>query len=160
MAAYGLAEAMKEAEAVCDFAIKHKNAMAYCKATELRAKLSGLLIDRIEVVPVDLKGALEQARHRVVMVNAPPPCAEPVPDLAVTGGAHWTPHIPGNPPRDGVGANTATDLCAMVSQECGRKMLDERIGIAGVPTGVPPRIAKRHTETSTSAVTRWCFSRF
>ena len=57
-----------------------KMLMAYCKATELRAKLSGLLIDRIEVVPVDLKGALEQARHRVVMVNAPPPCAEPVPD--------------------------------------------------------------------------------
>ena len=73
MAAYGLAEAMREAEAVCAFAKKHKNAMAYCKGTELRAKLSGLLIDRIEIVPVDLKGALEAAKSRVLtMIDITP----------------------------------------------------------------------------------------
>jgi hypothetical protein len=65
LAAYDLAAAMKEAEAVCAFAKQHKNAMAYCKATELRAKLSGLLIDKVEVVTVDLKGALLDARTRV-----------------------------------------------------------------------------------------------
>ncbi len=69
MAAYGLGEAMRKAEAVCAFAKKHKNAMAYCKGTELRAKLSGLLIDRFEIVPVDLKGALEAARLRVINVT-------------------------------------------------------------------------------------------
>src|ERR1043165_1177456 len=66
VAVYDLATAMKEAEDVCAFAKLHKNAMAYCKATELRAKLSGLLIDRIEGIPVDLVGALERAERRGV----------------------------------------------------------------------------------------------
>lgn len=54
--AYDLVRAMTEAQAVCDFAKQHKNAMAYCKGTELRAKLSGRLIERVEVVAVDLRG--------------------------------------------------------------------------------------------------------
>jgi hypothetical protein len=64
MAVYDLATAMQEAEAVCAFAKKHRNAMAYCKGTELRAKLSGLLIDRVEIATVDLTGALERAEAR------------------------------------------------------------------------------------------------
>ena len=59
---------MREAEEVCAFARKHKNAMAYCKGTELRAKLSGLLIERVETVTVDLRGSLDQARERVLKV--------------------------------------------------------------------------------------------
>jgi hypothetical protein len=66
MAVYDLATAMREAQAVCAFAKKHRNAMAYCKGTELRARLSGLLIDRVEVVTVDLKGALLAAERRVL----------------------------------------------------------------------------------------------
>lgn len=66
VAVYDLATAMREAEAVCAFAKLHKNAMAYCKGTELRAKLSGLLIDRVEVVEVDLRGSLERAEARVI----------------------------------------------------------------------------------------------
>ena len=69
IAVYDLATAMAEAEAVCAFAKLHKNAMAYCKGTELRAKLSGLLIDRIEVVPADLRGALDRAEARVLNVT-------------------------------------------------------------------------------------------
>jgi hypothetical protein len=69
MAAYDLAAAMKEAESAATFARLHRNPMALVKATELRAKLSGLLIDRLEVVPpVDLKGALFEARTRVITI--------------------------------------------------------------------------------------------
>jgi hypothetical protein len=70
MAAYGLVEAMKEAEFTAAFAREHRNPMALLKATELRTKLSGLLIDRLEVVPpIDLKGALEQARNRLFNIT-------------------------------------------------------------------------------------------
>lgn len=69
MAVYDLATAMREADDVCAFAKQHKNAMAYCKATELRAKLSGLLIERVEVVSVDLSGSLARAAHRVLQHN-------------------------------------------------------------------------------------------
>src|ERR1044071_3950619 len=69
VAVYDLATALKEAEDVCAFAKLHKNAMAYCKGTELRAKLSGLLIDRVEIIPVDLVGALERAERRVIDVT-------------------------------------------------------------------------------------------
>lgn len=55
MAIYGLVEAMKEAEDAAAFAKLHKNPMANVKACELRAKLSGLLIERVEVLEVDLK---------------------------------------------------------------------------------------------------------
>ena len=71
IAAYDLATAMQEALDVIAFAKKHENAMAYCKAVELRAKLSGLLIDRVEVFSMDLKGAIEKAEHRVLTVIPP-----------------------------------------------------------------------------------------
>src|SRR5438874_403124 len=45
MAAYDLAKAMAESEQVIEFAKAHKNPMAYFKAVEHRAKLSGLLIE-------------------------------------------------------------------------------------------------------------------
>ena len=66
LAGYDLAAAMKEAVDVIDFAKKNHNSMAYCKAVELRAKLSGLLIDRVEVFTADLRGAIEKAQARVV----------------------------------------------------------------------------------------------
>src|SRR6185295_17790512 len=92
---YDLATAMKEAEDVCAFAKLHKNAMAYCKGTELRAKLSGLLIERVEIATVDLVGALARAERRVVDVTPL------LPNGALETGApssiDWRPHIPGNP---------------------------------------------------------------
>jgi hypothetical protein len=74
IAAYDIASAMQEAKEARDFAIKHENPMAVVKATELRAKLSGLLIDRVEVVTVDLRGSLEQAEKRVL--NVMPTCTQ------------------------------------------------------------------------------------
>ena len=47
--------AMEEAKAAADFAMLTKNANAFCKATELRAKLSGLLIERVQVDTVNFK---------------------------------------------------------------------------------------------------------
>jgi hypothetical protein len=91
IAVYDLATAMGEAEAVCAFAKKHKNAMAYCKGTELRAKLSGLLIDRVEIVPVNLIAALEAAERRVI--NVTPLFSDGV----LAGSVRWAPRIPGAP---------------------------------------------------------------
>lgn len=70
LSAYDLAAAMKEAEDAADFAKKHKNPMANVKAVELRAKLSGLLIERVELFSMDLKGSLEQAKARVLNVTS------------------------------------------------------------------------------------------
>ncbi len=69
IAAYDVAEAMNEAKEARDFAIAHENPMAVVKATELRAKLSGLLIDRVEIATVDLTGALAKAQARVQAVG-------------------------------------------------------------------------------------------
>jgi hypothetical protein len=63
--AYDLATAMKESLEVISYAKEKGNAMAYFKAVEHRAKLSGLLIDRVMVEKVDLTAALEAARSRV-----------------------------------------------------------------------------------------------
>jgi hypothetical protein len=89
MAVYDLATAMREADDVCAFAKQHKNAMAYCKATELRAKLSGLLIDTIKIVQVDLVGALAAAERRVIDVT-------PLGAQRLEGPARWIPRIPGD----------------------------------------------------------------
>ena len=64
-----VAVAMAEAADTMEFAREKGNPMAYCKAVELRAKLSGLLIDRVEVFTADLKGALLAAAKRVIEVS-------------------------------------------------------------------------------------------
>jgi hypothetical protein len=65
IAAYGLVEAMKEVESAATFARVNKNSMALVKACELRAKLSGLLIDEIHLKTesLDLRGAIEDGRR-------------------------------------------------------------------------------------------------
>ncbi len=88
VAVYDLATAMREADDVCAFAKLHKNAMAYCKAVELRAKLSGLLIDKVEVVSVDLLAAMEAAERRVINVT---PRAQ-----SLMAPARWIPRVPGD----------------------------------------------------------------
>lgn len=69
IAAYDLAAAMKEADEAAAFAKKHKNPMANVKAVELRAKLSGLLVERVEVFDMNLRRALEDARARIMDVT-------------------------------------------------------------------------------------------
>jgi len=72
-AAYTAERAMSEAERALEFAEENKNAMAMVKAVELRAKLAGLLIERIDqrVATVDIGAALEEARGRVLSDGTP-----------------------------------------------------------------------------------------
>ena len=97
LAAYNLATAMREAQEVIDFAKKHKNSMAYFKAVQHRADLSGLLLQRVEISTVDLAGSLQRARSRVIdVLNVTPrqPCED---GLAVQGGARWNTRLAGDP---------------------------------------------------------------
>jgi hypothetical protein len=47
--AYGLERAMTEAEEAIEFARQTDNANAYVKAVELRSKLNGLLVEKVDV---------------------------------------------------------------------------------------------------------------
>lgn len=96
VAMYGVVEAMREASDAAAFAKASKQSMALVRAVELRAKLSGLLVDRVEVVNVDLRGALERAQVRVINAtqlpgpsrDASPPAALPLPSkTAIRWGA-------------------------------------------------------------------------
>ena len=104
VAVYGVVEAMAQAQKGIDLAERHKNPMAFIKGCELRAKLSGLLIDRTEVVVVDLKGSLEQAKLRVININSPALPSNggvgPATDLAVSGAAYRGPGTQGDPIGD------------------------------------------------------------
>ncbi len=64
---YSAEVAMREAEEAIEFAKETKNANALVKAVELRARLNGLIIDRIDqrmAVMVDLGEALREAKAR------------------------------------------------------------------------------------------------
>ncbi len=73
LAVYDLATAMKEAEEVITFAKGTKNAMAYFKAVEHRARLSGLLVDEfwIHHETLVLRPTLGTARSRVILTACP-----------------------------------------------------------------------------------------
>ena len=71
MMAYNLTTAMAESLEVIQYAKEKGNAMAYFKAVEHRAKLSGLLIDRIQVEKVDIRSAIIEAEARLVELDLP-----------------------------------------------------------------------------------------
>jgi len=73
--------AMAEAEDAIAFAKKNKNAMAYCKALEIRARISGLWQEKLVVESFDLKEALEYAKS---LVNWGPLPLPPVEIASVT----------------------------------------------------------------------------
>ena len=60
-----LADRLAQADEDRAFARAHTNAMAAHKSTELQCRLEGRLVDRLEIVPpLDMRKALEEARHR------------------------------------------------------------------------------------------------
>ena len=63
---YTANKAMAECEEAMAFAKANKNAMAFCKVVELRARLSGLLQDVLRVECVNIKGAIDEARNRTI----------------------------------------------------------------------------------------------
>ena len=66
MASYDLATALTDCDRAAEFARKNKNSMALVKSNELKAKLAGLLIERVEQVTVSIKEALELAKERAL----------------------------------------------------------------------------------------------
>ena len=74
-AVYGLTEAMNEALDAIAFAKENKNSMALVKAIELRSKLSGLMVEKIDLraTTVNIRTALDEARARVQNWDAPVP---------------------------------------------------------------------------------------
>lgn len=78
VAAYDLAQAMQESLDVIEFAKANKNAMAYFKAVEHRAKLSGLLIEQIHLKTeiIDIAQALEMPAS-----GSQPPSTHQFPNL-------------------------------------------------------------------------------
>lgn len=72
-AQYGIQEAVKEVDRAIQFAYDKENPNAIAKLLEHKSKLYGLLVEKIDVktTHIDLKGALEQAKQRVlVQLNA------------------------------------------------------------------------------------------
>ena len=61
---YDATRAMADLTRVVEFARETRNATAMARATELMMKLNGLLVDRIQLEPLDLAGALIDARRR------------------------------------------------------------------------------------------------
>jgi hypothetical protein len=97
VAAYSLLEAVRELDKAIAFGYAKGNPMSIAKLLEAKGRLFGLYVDRYQEVPLDLCGALEAARGRVVNITPPrQPCED---GLAVPGGARWLTPIPGNPNR-------------------------------------------------------------
>lgn len=68
-AQYGVREAVQEVDKAIGFAYEQENPNAIAKLLEHKSKLYGLLIERAEIKTtyVDLRGALEQAKERVLV---------------------------------------------------------------------------------------------
>jgi Terminase small subunit len=72
-AQYELKDLVEELNSVANFAKETKNATAYARAVELKAKALGLLIDRQDIrvnQTVDLTGLLLEATNRVKLIDA------------------------------------------------------------------------------------------
>ena len=98
LAAFDLESALREADQAAKFARANKNSMANVKGTELKAKLAGHLIDRVEVVHADLKTALSRAEKRLIDITPCPHCGRRPgqPSDTTNGGAQLGTPIHGN----------------------------------------------------------------
>ena len=65
---YGVKEAVQEVDKAISFAYEQENPNAIAKLLEHKSKLFGLLVEKIDVTTtyIDLKGALDQAKERVL----------------------------------------------------------------------------------------------
>jgi hypothetical protein len=99
-AMYDVEQAVLEIDKAVVFGYTQKNPMSVAKLLELKSKLFGLLVDRVEISTVDLKGSLLAAQTRVlnaIDITPRQPCAELGPEADSIGGARWLTSIPGNP---------------------------------------------------------------
>src|SRR6476646_10621062 len=68
-AMYDAEACVKEIDKAIEFAYQRGNPMSIAKLLTLKAELYGLLVQRIEVVPLDLAGALEEAKNRIINIT-------------------------------------------------------------------------------------------
>ena len=94
-AKYDVQEAVVEIDRAVAFGFKRQNPMSVAKLLELKAKLYGLLIDRVEVATVDMTAALARAETRVL--NMIPPLPHGALATGAPSSIDWRPHIPGTP---------------------------------------------------------------
>lgn len=71
-AKYDVEQAVVEIDKAIAFGYEKSNPMSVAKLIELKMRLYGLWIERFQEVPTDLRGALEEARHRVIDVTPRP----------------------------------------------------------------------------------------
>ena len=71
-ALYEVEQAVAEVDKAIAFGYERTNPMSVAKLLELKCKLYGLLIERVETVTLDLKSALADAERRVVNATALP----------------------------------------------------------------------------------------
>ena len=66
---YGLHEAVKEVDKAIAFNYSIENGNAIAKLLEHKSKLFGLLVERVDIKStfIDLKGALDEAKNRVLI---------------------------------------------------------------------------------------------
>jgi len=147
LAAYDLAVAMQEALDVIEFAKQHKNAMAYFKGVELRSRLSGLLIDKVEVVTVDLVAALQLAEQRVLK------------QLPAPGNGTSTPSGNGKLESNhtGFGLQLRQQGRAVVSEKNETEIQVNQVGQRGAWVGAASSFLPAHSSCGTSAVNRCRF---
>jgi phage terminase small subunit len=68
-AKYDVEQAVVEINKAVEFGYRQRNPKSIAKLLELKSKLYGLLVDRVEMVTVDLSGALARAEARVINVT-------------------------------------------------------------------------------------------
>lgn len=68
---YGFEKAMDETERAINFAMEHKAPNAIPRLIELRMKMNGLLVERIDihVQPIDISAALAEAKNRAAIAH-------------------------------------------------------------------------------------------
>jgi hypothetical protein len=84
---YGIQECIREIDETIAYAKLHKNSMAMAKLIELKAKLMGLLVDKLDVRWAEkpsVEMALFEARNRTKVIN-PPLLSRPEPVSDIWG---------------------------------------------------------------------------
>jgi hypothetical protein len=84
---YGIQECIREIDETIAYAKLHKNSMAMAKLIELKAKLMGLLVDKLDVRWAEkpsIESALLEARNRTKVIN-PPELSGPHPATDIFG---------------------------------------------------------------------------
>jgi hypothetical protein len=94
-------EAVAEIDKAMCFAYQQKNPMSIAKLLENKGRLYGLYVDRFQEVPIDLTGALQAARTRVLTaIDLTPPPSNGGGGIVADPASYRGPGRPGDPLGD------------------------------------------------------------